>query len=398
MPNEESAPPRARRVPVLRPVGEDTIVTRDSRIVKIVEAIKSVGPRNCSLISRMTGIPIETVRYKIKRQLLRKGIAFHAVVDYELLGLERYWVTMDFQERFRSQAPQILDVLSKFGLTYYIRVLPYSSYETMIAIPRNSLHKYEEMLSQMTSSGVLNLYHIEPLDWVHCVSLRPEYYDFDKGQWDFSWSSLVPLSIRPNPLQRVPDGETKPDMMDLFILKEMQVSSLTHLTTIAKKLGVGPKTLRYHYVQHVRKDNLLAGYAVRWSGASRNSSSLVILLVRLLNVEPNSISDLEKVFFELPFTWQQTYSEKGGVFTAILSLPSDQYVNTLSHLASALPQFRGKMETLVLDNKYAVPYSIPYEMFDPVKGWNFDATAARIALGRVVGKIEAPSQKNSSAR
>ena len=398
MPMEESTSMRERRVPTEQPTMRNAGAATDSRIVKIVEAIKSVGPRNCSLISRMTGIPIETVRYKIKRQLLRKGIGFHAVVDYELLGLERHWVTMDFSERFRSRAPRILDVLSKFGLTYYIRVLPHSSYETMIAIPPSGLEKYKEILSYMASSGVLNLYHIEPLDWVHCVSLRPEYYNFDKGQWDFSWSSLVPLTIRPNPLQRVPNGETKPDMMDLFILKEMQVSSLTHLTTIAKKLGVGPKTLRYHYVQHVREDNLLAGYAVRWSGASRNSTGLVILLVRLLNVEPNSISGLEKVFFELPFTWQQMYSERGNVFTAILSLPSDQYVNTLSYLASALPQFRGKMETLVLDNKYAMSYTIPYEMFDPVKGWTLDSAAVRAALEQVVGEAEAPGQESRHSK
>jgi len=120
--------------------------------------------------------------------------------------------------------------------------------------------------------------------------------------------------------------------------------------------------------------------------------------VRLLNVEPNSISGLEKVFFELPFTWQQMYSERGNVFTAILSLPSDQYVNTLSYLASALPQFRGKMETLVLDNKYAMSYTIPYEMFDPVKGWTLDSAAVRAALEQVVGEAEAPGQESRHSK
>ena len=396
--NRGSASMKERRIATAHPAPEKVKPARDSRIVSIVEAIKSVGPRNCSLISRMTGIPIETVRYKIKKQLMKKGIAFHAVVDYELLGLERYWVTMDFSETFRSRAPQILDALSKFGLTFYIRVLPYSSYETMIAIPAGGLEKYKEIIGHMASAGVLNMYHVEPLDWVHCVSLRPEYYDFERGVWDFDWSSLVPMTIRPNPLQRVPDGETKPDMMDLFILSEMQVSSLTHLTTIAKKLGVGPKTLRYHYVQHVTKDSLLAGYAVRWNGLSRTAGSLVILLVRLMDVGSDSVSDLEKVFFELPFTWQQAYSQRGKVYTAILSLPSDQYVNTLSYLASALPQFRGKTETLVLDNKYAMSYTIPYEMFDPDKGWILNPAAARNALDRVVGKIEVPSQENKRAQ
>lgn len=361
----------------------------DSRIVEIVEAIKSVGPRNCSLISRMTGIPIETVRYKIKKQLLRKGIAFHAVVDCELLGLQRYWITMDFAEKFRESAPQILDALSKFGLTFYIRVLPHSSYEAMLAIPPNGLGRYKEILNHMVSTGVLNLYHVESLDWVHSVSLRPEYYDFDEGKWKFNWSSLVPMTIRPNPLQRVPDGKTEPDVLDLFILKELQINSLTHLTAIARKLRIGPKTLRYHFVQHVKKNNLLAGYAVRWSGISRMSQELVILLVRVMGVKPDSISDLEKAFLEVPFTWQQAYSGADASFTAILSLPSDQYVNTLSYLASSLPQYREKTETLVLDTKHAMSYTIPYEMFDPDKGWNLSAAAACAAVDMVARKAQA---------
>ena len=379
MSREGLAPPQTTEV-------EKEWSADDSRIVEIVEAIKSVGPRNCSLISRMTGIPIETVRYKIKKQLLRKGIAFHAVVDCELLGLQRHWVTMDFAEKFRGIAPQILDALSKFGLTFYIRVLPHSSYEAMIAIPPNGLGKYKEILNHMVSTGILNLYHVESLDWVHNVSLRPEYYDFDRGKWRFSWSSLVPMTIRPNPLQRVPDAKIEPDVLDLFILKELQKNSLTHLTTITRKLGVGPKTLRYHFVQHVKKHNLLAGYAVRWSGISRMSQGLVILLVRVMGVKSDSISDLEKVFLEVPFTWLQAYSHADASFTAILSLPSDQYVNTLSHLASSLPQYREKTETLVLDTKYAMSYTIPYEMFDPDKGWSLNAGAARAAVDSVVGK------------
>jgi len=360
----------------------------DSRIVEIVEAIKSVGPRNCSLISRMTGIPIETVRYKIKKQLLRKGIAFHAVVDYERLGLQRHWVTMDFTERFRAVAPQVLDALSKFGLTFYIRALPHSSYEAMVATPPNGFSKYKEILDYMASTGILSLYRAEPLDWVHNVSLRPEYYDFDRGRWSFDWSSLVPLTIRPNPLQRASDSRTRVDMLDLFILKELQVSSLTHLTTIARKLGVGPKTLRYHFVRHVKKYNLLAGYAVRWSGISRNSRGLVILLVRVAGVGPDSTTDVERVFLEVPFTWLQAYSSGSASFTAILSLPSDQYVNTLSYLASSLTKYREKTQTLVLDPKHAMSYTIPYEMFDPDRGWNLKVGAAQAAVDSVIGHTE----------
>ncbi|MFQ6076117.1 MAG: hypothetical protein ACE5Z5_08290, partial [Candidatus Bathyarchaeia archaeon] len=86
----------------------------------IVEAIKRVGPRNCSLISRLTGIPVETVRYKIRRQLIRKGIRVHLSVDYNKLCLLRNWITLDFNDEYSELAPSMLDVLSRIGyLTYY---------------------------------------------------------------------------------------------------------------------------------------------------------------------------------------------------------------------------------------------------------------------------------------
>jgi len=384
MPREGPTSPHATEV-------EKEGSANDSRIVAIVEAIKSVGPRNCSLISRMTGIPIETVRYKIKKQLLRKNVAFHAVVDYELLGLQRYWVTLDFAERFRETAPQVLDTLSRFGLTSYIKALPHSSYETMVALPPNGLDKYEEVLAHMSSIGILNFCRVESLDWVHNVSLRPEYYDFDRGKWSFSWTSLVPLTIRPSPQPKTSDDKIRPDPLDLFILKELQVNSLTHLTIIARKLGVGPKTLRYHFVQHVKKGNLLAGYVVRWGEISRASRGLVALLVRAVGVKPDSMPDLERVFLEVPFTWLQTYSSAEASYTAMLGLPSDQYVNTLSYLASNLRPWRDETETLVLDTKYAMSYTIPYEMFDPDKGWRFDSSAARAAIDSVVGEVQTQS-------
>jgi len=384
---EGSSLPEEARTEGLARLGKPESVS-DSKVISIVEAIKSVGPRNCSLISRMTGIPIETVRYKIKRQLLRKGITFHATVDYEMLGLKRYWVTMEFSDDFRKFAPQILDSLSKFGLTFYSRALPYSSYETMIAIPEGALGKCRETLDYMISRGILASYRVTPLSWVQHVSLRPEYYNFRRGKWDFRWNSLVPLTIRPSPLRCLPDGGWELDSLDLFVLKELQVNSITHLTSMAKKLGIGSKTLRYHYVNHVKGRNLLAGFAVKWSGLSRGSQGLVVLLVRVRGVGLDSIPGLEEAFLRLPFTWMQSYSEEESTFIAVLSLPSEQYVNTLSFLASSLPTYRDRIETLVLDTKYVMSYTVPYEMFDPDKGWHYDPKAAKAALDYALGKVQ----------
>ena len=43
-------------------------------VSKLVEAIDSVGIQNVSLLSRMTGMPTETVRYTMKKRFPSMGL------------------------------------------------------------------------------------------------------------------------------------------------------------------------------------------------------------------------------------------------------------------------------------------------------------------------------------
>ena len=76
-------------------------VTQTDTTVTIVNTIKEVGPRNVTLISRITGIPTETVRYKINKQLAAKGFRVHIAVDFHKLAMKSYSVVLDFSDEYR---------------------------------------------------------------------------------------------------------------------------------------------------------------------------------------------------------------------------------------------------------------------------------------------------------
>ncbi|MEM2632939.1 MAG: hypothetical protein QXO29_03455, partial [Nitrososphaerota archaeon] len=119
-------------------------------IYKLIEAIKKYGPRNFSLLSRVTGIPVETIRYKICKQFKEKGIGVHLGIDYNKLALVRTWAKLEFKESFLPHAEKFLEKLSEIGyLIYYASTLPYNEYYAMFAIPTRYRKEYREFLNSL---------------------------------------------------------------------------------------------------------------------------------------------------------------------------------------------------------------------------------------------------------
>ncbi|MCI4439014.1 hypothetical protein JHC27_04100, partial [archaeon] len=323
----------------------------DSRLIAIIEAIKTVGPRNCSLISRMTGIPVETVRYKITKQLIRKGIAFRPIVDFELMGLRRAFVRMNFNKEVQNRATEILDNLHPFGLTYYARTLPNGAYETMFAMPYYQTRLYEVFFERLVEEKILNSFEISPLDYVQSVSLRPEYYDFKKGEWKIDWDNLVPMGIRlSNEEAFAPSRDlVKVDFIDLLIVHEMQRNAFFKINQLQKSLNINSKTLRYHFVSHLVKNRVIAGYNVWWRGLKRENTRITVIIVKAKDVTPYEETKLQEISLKLPFSWNYAYSSKMRTFYLMLSAPSEYYTALLSKIADSFMNFNERIESITLD-------------------------------------------------
>src|SRR5579884_4540239 len=102
----------------------------------MIEAIKQIGPRNMSKVSSMTNIPVETVRYKLKRQLPKMVFSIHAQPSYGKLGLSVYWATLRFARQDTQLSARVLNYLGEKGyLVYYSRELPNGRYSANFALP-----------------------------------------------------------------------------------------------------------------------------------------------------------------------------------------------------------------------------------------------------------------------
>src|SRR2546426_8160082 len=150
---------------------------------KIIKAIQKVGPKNVSLLSRLTGAHAETIRYKVKKQFGRLGFKIHADVNYSKLGLSLHWGTFQFSPKYLDDAKNIFKTLNEVGyLTYYGKVVPQGNYVALFALPTGVTEEYRTFLNEMKDVGILTSFSFDEVLSSQHHLMNPKYFNFQSGK------------------------------------------------------------------------------------------------------------------------------------------------------------------------------------------------------------------------
>jgi DNA-binding Lrp family transcriptional regulator len=341
----------------------------------LVRSIQNVGPRNIALLSRQTGSHPETIRYKVKKQFKKLGIAIHAEVDYRKLGLIPFWADLRFSSKFGGGEHGVLSALNRFAyLVYCGRLLPQGSFACMFAVPDGKRSQHQELLSSMKRSGVLEGFTLSETVADRINKMNPKFFNFQSGTWEINWgdvkkssgTELKPTGVAPS---------ARVDAYDLLLVKELQIDSLQHLVSIAKKVKVHSKTLEYHYRAHVLAQGLISGYRLRWVHDIERPIAHSVLLTQLVfrNLG-RGFRTVQRAISRIPFLWAE-YLYKDGTYVAILNTPVREAVTTLEYLNSEARNLHGRVELSYLKRSEANLYTVPHELFKD--GWTYDLKKAK---------------------
>jgi DNA-binding Lrp family transcriptional regulator len=339
---------------------------------RIIDAIRSVGPKNVSLISRMTGAHVETIRYKIKKQFRKLCFKIHADVDYRRLGLTLHWATFHFTRSYYEAAPKILRTLNQIGyLTYFAKIVPQGHHVALFALPNVSTQHYRSFLSRIQKMGILADFTIDEVLVNRHRSMDPRFFNFHSGKWEVQWNMVKEEAGAPLQLDKK-ESRSVADYYDLLLIKELQIDALQHVVAAARKLKVNQKTFEYHYRAHVLKQRLIPSYIVRWTQDTEKTLIHTVMLTRMTfkGLSHAELLRTQSAVSKIPFLWAEDLLSD-GTYIATLAIPVEEVVTTYDYLNGEVYDLNSKVEIGYIKLPDSSLFTIPYNMFSD-KGWKFD--------------------------
>jgi DNA-binding Lrp family transcriptional regulator len=353
--------------------------------VALVTLMTEIGP-DIAEISRRLGQFKESVRYRYKEKIVKRGFAVKAEPDYSALGLRRIVMKLTVSDEYSTRASKVFEAMSDLCyLVSYAGTMPNGIYLAQAAVPVEFTAEFHALVSGLSDRGIFSSVEFFDCDWHRVAPMRAEYFDFDEGVWDFDWSNPAPLNEK---AARGAVSETKKiDKVDLLILKELSKDgdrSLTDVQAAIKKINgidINYKTLGWHYTHHVLRQRLVSHYSVGWHrlnydferkadvGSARYDYLGVALVVRDINGQERMM--LRSQMDCLPFLWSEA---AGSTYFSQLFIPLNAVNEALEHLKNVMRPYGKRAELFVLDKREMKYFTICHDQWDESKDhWAFDA-------------------------
>jgi DNA-binding Lrp family transcriptional regulator len=332
----------------------------------LVETIRQVGVSNYSLIARLTGLNPETVRYKVNKQLARIGLSVQINVDFSQLGF--IMGVLRVRAR-RGLNKSWLD--SSSYLSFVGKMIAGDVFICLCTVPFRFKKKYIDSLELLRKDGLIEEFEWREVSWVRYPPLRSESFDFASGSWRVNWQRLELVQREAGLSSNFPtNSDTKVDYFDVRILRAMQEDPTVSPAKIAKDLDANPRTVRYHYLEHVLKNKLILGNNVRWVRPilEGKQNELMQIILSFKNLEQTEREFSRKLCNRIPFTWLEAGTLERDYF-AFLDIPVTSFHETMAYVEQHAQAFRQKFEMIMLDPMKSQLLHLPAEMYDEERGW-----------------------------
>lgn len=349
----------------------------NSRTVQLVRLLSEIGP-DIPEISRRLGQFKESVRYRYKEKILNRGFAVQAAVDHEKLGLKRLMLIAEVSDLYKNYAQSIFTAMHELCYVVgFARTLIGGEYVINLSVPIEYVAQIRDFFLDLKEKGMFARLEILEFDWLRNVPMKPEFYDFDTGRWDFDWQKEWTGDF--DSAAYAPSSGGKFDYVDLLIMKELQIDANKSLKEISDKLDVNYKKLAWHHTTHVLAKRMLSGFIVNWMGTKYdyNLDKALHRKHRYFAVDMfvRDLSELELMTLRssvdrLPFLW----GEAGGRnYFAEFAFPVDVVVEGLQYLGNITSSVKDRMRIYPIDQTEAVGFTIAYQMYSSgTREWTFN--------------------------
>lgn len=358
--------------------------TKERSEATIIRAMIEYGPRNLSKIAKETKIPVETVRYKLKRQLSSLGFRVKAEPDYYKIGLRIYHSFIHYERDKGKDLKDVLDLFAKKGyLIRSVRLLPRDVYSVEFAIPFRTKEICISLLRYLKSKNVISRFQLNEINSMIEYPTRPDFFEIKKARWNIDWQRVK--SVQPPNLPSFSTFQAKVDRYDVIMLQELQKDATVHISDIAKKFNIAIPVLGYHYRAHLQKAGLVYSYLVRWTpnylSRKKRGEDVITTVLDVKESRRNRIKQIHDIVSRIPFIWAEFTTKRN--YVAYLQTPARELVNMLIYLNEELSGVKLNLSFSDLTDIAHIPISS--ELFEG-KGWKYDEEKLKAEIDRLISK------------
>lgn len=318
-------------------------------------------------MSKLIGVPYNQVYGVFWRFYKNYNIRIWASPNLNALGLGTvYFDAKPSKEHRRT----LYNAFLKVGNlnTLVIDANDYSTIAGGLYVPYPSRRSYVGFFEYLKSQGVIDRYSSAFYETKYRYGLIIDYFDWEIGDYRFDWDSLSERKPEPSPIQ---SSVSLADMIDVYILKELEYDALQSFKNMSERLKrnsltLSSRVLMYHYRSHIVPRKLLSRYRI-----FRDLKGILridyICEVREKNKE---------LFYDsirrIPYLDVEFLDSSHDLHVSNFYVPYHDYTNFTNYFLKRVSPYCEHVKGHMSLSGQRVSATIPYELFKDRQGWVYD--------------------------
>jgi hypothetical protein len=347
----------------------DSSETIRSQFIRLLDALKSYGPRNLTLISMVTGIPRETVRYKVKKQLRDLGFRINMIPNVYRMGLTRQFARLTFTREGLRIARNLMQQLGTDSyLTYYCKIAFKNEYLAILTPPQRYARLYREYFEDLAKVRIIQDFELHRVTEVGYPHVTYRLFDFERGMWSIPSEDHEDEPDGDVVLQRASSDEQANyliDSIDLSIITELLNDAFTPMTRVSSAEGRDPRLLRYHFQEHIVRKGLIAGHVIGWYPTGIEYPSIARMWIEMKDMNSRVTKELFGKVISSPYCKFYQILDN-HTYTVFLEI-GNQFRTAIEYLSNKFAENSVEGQLVVVED--ANGYAITKELFRENHGW-----------------------------
>ena len=355
----------------------------DPTNIKILSTMAEVGPRNLLEVSRLTGIPFNTVYHRISKIESKSGRVVSLIPNVAKLGMVRLVVLV-------ASKPGLEDIVTQaLKIPNYWRIIERCegafTHHSIQTVPIKFLKTFKDYISTMYSMNLIKSFRIIQTSDSYSSFADFSNYHSASREWTFRWGEWLNDLTMGNPTRTIQDQLSEPTSVarvDLEIISELELNGRMNFTDVARRINASPQTVKYHYDNRLLPTGVLGQFHFDVAPYPVELSAYHEFMLEFPNsTTMNRFFSLAKKLFFVDHLSKALRKTTLIVRTRMINSQVENMFTFFSEMVNVGVLTSYSAVRLNLNSR--LQQTISCELFDDVEGWKWNVYDVLLELNRL---------------